>query len=319
MSSLEQAAADQILDDLQDDFISHLAKHGDFVRHNWHRNSGNNGGGYRYQAADKAFFNQASVNISKVYGLANITAASSFSAIIHPDNPHTPSLHLHLSWTCSHAKYWRFMADLNPAIANAGHAELFANTLQRVAGEHYKLGTKQGDEYFNIPALGRRRGLVHFYLEGINGGNMADDCRFAKRFGRAIIQTYCQLLSQNTPSPNATDYRCQLAYHTLYLLQVLTLDAGTTAGILAHQQNDLGVMVSLPAHIDLSLLNLWQEKLPPAQKTLLAAIIQALPKQNPCPVSLQARQNFADIIRQHYAIHPTELAKISSKIQQPNK
>ena len=42
----------------------------------------------------------------------------------------------------------------------------------------------------------------------------------------------------------------QLAYHTLYFFQVLTLDRGTTSGLLVHDQNDLGIMGSLPAWVD---------------------------------------------------------------------
>ena len=41
----------------------------------------------------------------------------------------------------------------------------------------------------------------------------------------------------------------QLAYHTRYFYQVLLLDRGTTAGLLVHDDNDVGTLGSLPGQV----------------------------------------------------------------------
>ena len=50
-----------------------------------------------------------------------------------------------------------------------------------------------------------------------------------------------------------------------YLFQVLTLDRGTTHGLLAHSENDVGTLGSLPTVVDRQLLQSWMEKVSPPQ------------------------------------------------------
>lgn len=288
-----------------------------FQRVEWLRKQGKNGGGVRYVANNKQFFNRASINISQLHYAdvvsQPLSSATALSSIIHPHNPYAASLHLHISWTQmkSGTAYWRLMADLNPALANAQATRRFTNTLKQVAANQYAIGAAQGQRYFTIPALGRRRGVAHFYLEAYDSGNFQADSDFANALGRSVIETYTALFKlaiQNHPQPTAADYSKQLDYHTVYLFQVLTMDKGTTSGLLAHQQNDLGIMGSLPSHINKPLLASWQAKLPPPQNQLLAAIVRALPAASPCPIDDEVKRELANIVRQHYSKNPAALA-----------
>ena len=152
-------------------------------------------------------------------------------------------MHIHVSWTelRSGRAYWRIMADLNPAIANPDDTAGFAAALRAAAGPLYDEAQAQGDRYFFIPALGRHRGVTHFYLEDHATADAAADLALAERVGVAATTTYARLLgaalARATPITDA-DRAAQLAYHTLYLFQVLTLDRGTTSGLLIHDQND---------------------------------------------------------------------------------
>ena len=87
--------------------------------------------------------------------------------------------------------------------------------------------------------------------------------QFAELFGKGVIDSYLEILQSALATyPDADDAARaeQLAYHTLYLFQVLTLDRGTTSGLLVHDQNDLGIMGSLPARVDRDLLASWRSK-----------------------------------------------------------
>jgi len=279
----------------------------------WFRENGKYGGGVRFMATDDTIFNRASVNTSQVQYDADDTkqlaSASAISTIIHPKNPLAPSVHIHISWTemKSGSGYWRVMADLNPAIENSADKNEFANKLKQAAPQQYLEGAAQGDRYFFIPALGRHRGITHFYLENYSSGNFEDDMKMARIVGEAAIDTYCELLSsalEKRTSPTEDDYKKQLDYHTLYFFQVLTLDRGTTSGLLVHNQNDIGILASLPSHINRTLLASWEQKMPMPQSLLLRDMVACLTDKEVCPVEDDTKQALANCLRKHYQKHP---------------
>lgn len=314
-SSLRATTASNMLQALQLDFINSLKQvsrklrdEQHFTAIEWFRDQGKHGGGLRYCVADSAIFNNASINYSQVH-YGGQSSATALSTIVHPDNPHAASIHIHISW--SEAKngsgYWRIMADLNPALIDTKAAHNFQQCLKQAAPDLFALASAQGDRYFYIPALKRHRGIQHFYLENYHSGNEQNDLALAQAIGSIVINNYCALLLQAHPTPNTNAYNKQLAYHTLYFFQVLTLDRGTTAGIRAHQQNDTGILASLPKQIDYFLLSNWQAKVAKPQNFLMQAILQILPKQSPCPITATIKQSLAQCIRKHYQQYPTAL------------
>ncbi len=321
--SIKALAANTLVEDLQRYFVSKLnavsssqADNKPFEPVEWFRDQGQHGGGVRYVATNEQFFNRASVNVSQIHydddSCKSLASATALSTIIHPQNPYAPSVHMHISWTeLKNGKgYWRMMADLNPAIENQGDALLFSHALKKVASDQYELASAQGDRYFYIPTLRRHRGVSHFYLEEYNSGNEQADFNLAKKLGVAVIDCYVGILKQaiqNHPTPTDEDYGKQCDYHTLYLFQVLTLDRGTTSGLLVHDQNDVGIMGSLPAHINKVLLASWKEKLILPQSQLLANILEVLPGQVPCPIDDKIKSTIANVVRQHYKSNPKAL------------
>jgi coproporphyrinogen III oxidase len=279
----------------------------------WFRDQGKHGGGVRFMATDESLFNRASVNTSQVQYDADDTkqlaSASAISTIIHPKNPLAPSVHIHISWTelKNGSGYWRVMADLNPAIENSEDKAEFAKKLKQAAPQQYAEASAQGDRYFNIPVLGRHRGVTHFYLENYSSGNFDTDMAMAKTVGEAAIDTYCDILAsaiEQRTSPTEADYKKQLDYHTLYFFQVLTLDRGTTSGLLVHNQNDVGILASLPSHINRPLLTSWIPKMVAPQDLLLKNMIACLADKDVCPVEDDTKQALANCVRKHYQAHP---------------
>ncbi len=283
----------------------------------WQRDGGRHGGGVRLGAGDTAALDRASINVSQVHYDDEpdraLSSATALSTIIHPASPHAPSVHIHVSWTelRSGRAYWRLMADLNPAIPDQVATASFTAALRDAAPELAELARSQGDRYFWIPALGRHRGVTHFYLEDHATGDPDADEALARRVGAAATGTYARLLDEalRRATPITADDRArQLAYHTLYLFQVLTLDRGTTAGLLIHDQNDVGILGSLPARVDRALLGSWRARMPPPQDALLDAIVAALPDARPSPVDEPTKVALARALRAHYQAHPEALA-----------
>eukprot|EP01065_Artemidia_motanka_P026763 TRINITY_DN32008_c0_g1_i1.p1 TRINITY_DN32008_c0_g1~~TRINITY_DN32008_c0_g1_i1.p1 ORF type:complete len:399 (+),score=138.97 TRINITY_DN32008_c0_g1_i1:72-1199(+) len=281
----------------------------------WLRNGGRNGGGERFSVPeDTVAFNRCSLNCSAVhYADKPLQAAIAVSSIIHPRNPHAPSMHIHVSWTEIRGKrgVWRVMADLNPSIPCEKDKVEFAEALKVASGRLYAEGSAQGDKYFNIPALGRTRGVTHFYLESYSSDSPAEDMRMAEAVGIAAIDTYARIITgqaEQHPEPSPVDLRKQVEYHSLYLFQVLTLDRGTTSGILAHSDNDVGIMGSLPRFVDRELIKSWKGNCPAEAQALVDGIADALPQGPPVVmVDTPTKVKLVAAIRKFYGENPKAL------------
>ena len=280
----------------------------------WLRDEGLHGGGNRFEFRDEKLFNTASVNVSQVHydemPEKNLKSATAISTIIHPRNPNVPSIHIHISLTQLRdgSSYWRVMADLNPSIYNEDDKNSFDATLRILSKDKYEEGTTQGEKYFNIPALERHRGVSLFYLENYKTDNKEEDYNFAKSFGEGVIDSYIDIITaafKTRVSCSSKDIQTQLAYHTLYLFQVLTLDRGTTSGLLIHNQNDIGIMGSLPSYIDRALLLSWAQKVEFPQDILVKALVNAINIEGEIDTSTKAK--LAEVVRSHYKKYPEAL------------
>ncbi|WP_297440750.1 coproporphyrinogen III oxidase [Sulfurimonas sp.] len=285
----------------------------------WLRDGGLHGGGSRFEARDAQLFNTASVNVSQVHydeiPDKNLKSATAISTIIHPKNPNVPSIHIHISLTelRDAPSYWRIMADLNPSIFNEEDRKTFDDALRTLADKRYDEGASQGDKYFNIPALERTRGVSHFYLENYKTIDKASDAAFAQQFGEGVIDTYTSIVKnalQTRTTITQEEKQKQLEYHTLYLFQVLTLDRGTTSGLLIHNQNDVGIMGSLPSHINKALLLSWKEKVPKPQDELVQNIADTVAENG--VVDVATKERLAQVVREHYKKHPQALSMQAS-------
>ncbi len=315
----------QLVTDLQSRFVKGLEKiaadngpTATFTQTEWLRDDGLHGGGNRYGAPDSCeFFNRASVNVSQIHYQdlpeKKLGSATAISTIIHPRNPHAPSVHIHISWTEMKGGegYWRIMGDLNPSVLHESYRVDFAKVMREAAPQQYDEAAAQGDRYFFIPALNRHRGVTHFYLESYRSNNAAEDRRLAETFGIAVIDGYLNILakaSKDYPNFDESAESEQLAYHTLYLFQVLTLDRGTTSGLLVHDQNDVGIMGSLPSRIDRELLATWKQKVDQPQRDLVQALLDAMPAGAIISVSDEVKTKLAKAVRDHYRQNPEALS-----------
>lgn len=320
-SSPRAAVALRLVEGLQQRLVSALervaARAGHPVRlaaSSWLRDDGRHGGGERFGTGDGPVFDRASVNVSQVHyddlPDRRLASATALSAIVHPRHPRAPSVHVHASFTelRDGTGGWRVMADLNPSLPDAVDAETFRDALRAAAPAVARAAEAQGDRYFAIPALGRTRGVAHFYLEGHATPDFDADLALARRVEEAAIDAWASIttraLARSAP-PTDEERSIQRAYHTLYLFQVLLLDRGTTSGLLVHDQNDLGILGSLPSAVDPSLLASWEPRVPPPQDALLRAIVGALGPGG--AVTDDAKLRLAEVVRAHFRAHPEAL------------
>ncbi len=310
-----------LVQELQTMLVSHLERLPSpanqikpFCKVEWSRAQGTFGGGSRFMAIDDSVFNRASVNISQVQyeqdPSRKLASATALSTIIHPRLPFAPSMHMHISWTemKSGEGYWRIMGDLNPSIPCEDDTKAFIGAFQKAIPEPLcTYAQEQGARYFYIPALKRHRGVAHFYLEEYKSPDASADFALAKRFGTTLIETYVGLVQKQLKKGievKERDNRLQLDYHTLYFLQVLTLDRGTTSGLLVHNENDVGILGSIPSHVDKSLLKSWASQLQTQQQILLLGLIECLEGEGVCLVDDASKLRLAEYSRKFYREHP---------------
>lgn len=290
-------------------------EHTDFERVDWLRDEGVHGGGWRLGKTLTPAFNRASINVSQVHyddmPTKRLASATAISTIIHPAHPQAPSFHMHISWTQMRDGdgYWRIMADLNPSIPNAAQTRTFEDALKSASKEHFAEGKADGEAYFFIPSLNRHRGVSHFYLEAFRLWGFAKDLEFASNFGTKMIDAYGQILGSTLRSagePSPAERILQRDYHSAYILQVLTLDRGTTSGLLVHEQNDVGILGSLPSFANRELLESWVAQQPAPQDELLKNIVATLPATG-IEIDATHRAALAHVVREHYQQHPEAL------------
>lgn len=297
----------------------HDSEHSEFHTVEWLRDQGDHGGGVRYCLSDSSFFNQASINVTQVHfddsptvSLGSVTA---LSAIIHPLNPFVPSLHMHICWTESKFGLggWRLIFDLNPATENCWAKCLFIESLKQSAPDQYEAAKIIGDDYFYIPLLNRHRGVAHFFLEDFRINKNSTDTGLPDRLGKAVIDCYLEIVTTTANkfiSPKAEDFERQLHFHSLYFFQVLTLDRGTMAGLIIHNQNDLGVLGSLPHWVSRTVLASWLEIMDGHKKELFQKVLSILPNQERCLIDDVVKQRIANVLRDYYLINPQLLREL---------
>jgi coproporphyrinogen III oxidase len=83
------------------------------------------------------------------------------------------------------------------------------------------------------------------------------------------------------------------------------MDRGTTSGLLVHDQNDIGILGSLPARVDRALLSSWRELVPQPQDELVQAIVNELPESG--RVNDEQKLGLSRAVRRHYKTHPEAL------------
>jgi len=74
---------------------------------------------------------------------------------------------------------------------------------------------------------------------------------------------------------------------------------------LIHDENDLGILASLPAKVDRQLLLSWQTRVAKPQDELILALVQVLEADG--TVGDREKTKLAQAIRQHYKKHPDAL------------
>jgi coproporphyrinogen III oxidase len=88
---------------------------------------------------------------------------------------------------------------------------------------------------------------------------------------------------------------------------------------LVHDQNDEGILGSLPARVEQKLLRTWKGALPKPQGLLLDALLKVCGSDSLVEVDASLKKNLAQTLREHYQNHPETASYQASALLDPSE
>ncbi|XP_017111468.1 oxygen-dependent coproporphyrinogen-III oxidase [Drosophila elegans] len=243
----------------------------------WERAEG--GGGITCVLQDGDVFEKAGVNISVVTGSLPPAAvqqmrargknlkegaalpffASGVSAVIHPRNPHVPTIHFNYRYfeveTAKGEKQWWFGGgtDLTPYYLCEKDACHFHQTLKSACDKHdatyYPRFKKWCDDYFRIKHRNESRGIGGIFFDDIDSPNQEAAFGFVASCARAVIPSYMPLVREHKNQEYGNNERqWQLLRRGRYVEFNLIYDRGTKFGLYTPGARYESILMSLPLH-----------------------------------------------------------------------
>lgn len=210
------------------------------------------GGGGRMRLVRGGIIEKGAVLVSSVHGATNPLTSQPFRAaglslILHPANPHAPTVHLNVRhFHEQEGGWWGGGMDLTPlGVHHEEDAQSFHEVLRKGLGPAYDAGKAEADRYFFVPHRGRARGAGGVFYDHVRTTD-EEDFAFARRIGDAFLDAYLPLLEKRAAQPfDAEDRAKQLRERGVYVEFNLLYDRGTRFGFQSGGNPD-AILASLP-------------------------------------------------------------------------
>lgn len=225
----------------------------------WDRPGG--GGGLTRVLEGGAVFEKAGVNTSAVHGtLPGALAermkgegdsfyATGVSLVLHPRNPHVPTVHANYRFISRGSAAWfGGGADLTPYYPREEDVRHFHRTLREACDRHdpsfHPRFKKWCDEYFTIPHRAEMRGVGGIFFDDLEATEANFD--FVQSAGDAFLPAYLPIVRRRMAEPHGeSERRWQLHRRGRYAEFNLVYDRGTIFGLKTQGRIE-SILMSLP-------------------------------------------------------------------------
>ncbi|XP_004390501.1 oxygen-dependent coproporphyrinogen-III oxidase, mitochondrial [Trichechus manatus latirostris] len=266
----------------------------------WERKEG--GGGISCVLQDGRVFEKAGVSVSVVHGNLSEEAskqmrsrgkmlktkdgklpfcAMGVSSVIHPKNPHAPTIHFNYRYfeveEADGNKQWWFGGgcDLTPTYLNLDDAVHFHRTLKKACDQHgpdlYPKFKKWCDDYFFIAHRGERRGIGGIFFDDLDSPSKEEVFRFVQSCAQAVVPSYIPLVKKHCDDSFTPQEKLwQQLRRGRYVEFNLLYDRGTKFGLFTPGSRIESILMSLP------LTARWEYMHSPSENSKEAEILEVL-------------------------------------------
>jgi coproporphyrinogen III oxidase len=241
-----------------------------FTEDLWQREGG--GGGRTRVIADATVFEKGGVNFSEVEGefseefAAQVPGsgrqfwASGVSLVLHPQNPHVPTVHANFRHLEHGDKAWfGGGADLTPYYFDEQDKQHFHATWREVCAAHgevadYPAWSNWCDRYFYLSHRGERRGIGgiffdYLWVSGAEPQRREQVFAFVREAGRAFLSAYLPIARRHVATPWTPAQRYwQELRRGRYVEFNLVHDRGTLFGLKTGGRIE-SILMSLPPRV----------------------------------------------------------------------
>ncbi|RKP00205.1 hypothetical protein CXG81DRAFT_13499 [Caulochytrium protostelioides] len=205
------------------------------------------------------------------------------SAVIHPRNPHAPTVHFNYRYfelaqdgAVKHA-WFGGGCDLTPAYVYADDAEHFHRVIRDALDAHdaayYPRYKRWCDRYFYLPHRGEARGIGGIFFDDVEGPGGDAEAAFAmvQACGRAFTAQYLPILERRCVMPYTEAQRhWQLLRRGRYVEFNLVEDRGTKFGLATPGARIESILMTLPLNVR------WEYMVTPKPGTPEARLVEIL-------------------------------------------
>ncbi|XP_070816799.1 oxygen-dependent coproporphyrinogen-III oxidase, mitochondrial [Chaetodon trifascialis] len=266
----------------------------------WHKTDG--GGGISCVLQDGKVFERAGVNVSVVSGYLTEEAAKQMrsrgkvlkgkdgklpfcamgvSSVIHPKNPHIPTLHFNYRYfeieeeDGSHQWWFGGGTDLTPVYINEEDAFHFHNSLKEACDKHhsqyYSKFKKWCDQYFYIKHRGETRGIGGIFFDDLDTPSQEEAFSFVKSCADTVVPCYLPIVYKHlNDSFTAEEKGWQQLRRGRYVEFNLVYDRGVKFGLATPGSRIESILMSLP------LTARWEYMNEPPKGTREAEMLEVL-------------------------------------------
>lgn len=299
-----RARFEKVIRDAQDSICAAISEIDGtpFRQDAWTRESG--GGGITRVLQNGKVWEKAGVNVSVVFGSMPPEAyraatgnshvldkaksmggrvpffAAGVSSVMHPWNPHAPTMHFNYryfeteEWNGIPGQWWfGGGTDITPNWVVEEDMKHFHGTYKQVCDRHdpeyYPKFKKWCDEYFCIQHRGETRGLGGIFFDDLNDREPEKILAFSTDAVNHVVEAYCPLVTKHMNDPFTPEEKAwQQMRRGRYVEFNLVYDRGTTFGLKTGGRIE-SILMSMP------LTARWEYDVVPAPGSKEADFIDA--------------------------------------------
>eukprot|EP00640_Fibrocapsa_japonica_P001380 CAMPEP_0113935142 /NCGR_PEP_ID=MMETSP1339-20121228/2357_1 /TAXON_ID=94617 /ORGANISM="Fibrocapsa japonica" /LENGTH=396 /DNA_ID=CAMNT_0000937195 /DNA_START=44 /DNA_END=1234 /DNA_ORIENTATION=+ /assembly_acc=CAM_ASM_000762 len=245
-----------------------------FQQDSWVRPNG--GGGISRVLRKGKVWEKAGVNLSVVYGSMPQEAlraatergvnraagmkpgervpffATGLSCVMHPKNPHCPTIHFNYRYFETDGGVWWFGGgtDLTPSYIDEEDIKHFHGSYKAVCDKHdpefYQKFKKWADDYFVIKHRGETRGVGGIFFDDVNDREPEKMLNFAKDCLETVCPSYLPIIAKHKNDAfTKTEKQWQQVRRGRYVEFNLVYDRGTVFGLKTGGRIE-SILMSLP-------------------------------------------------------------------------